>query len=69
MIGGGNAAVDVAITALRLGAEEVIMARRNQREMPALKWEIEQAVEEGVKLMPSWDLTGCSNPTGRLVEW
>ena len=55
VIGGGNVALDVGITALRLGAEEVILACLESREeMPALKWEIEQAVEEGIKLMPSW---------------
>ncbi len=55
VIGGGNAAVDVATSALRLGAEEAIMAcLESSEEMPALPWEIEQAVEEGVKLMPSW---------------
>ncbi len=55
MIGGGNVAVDVAITALRLGAKEVTMACLECREeMPAFPEEIEQAVAEGVKLMPSW---------------
>jgi len=55
VIGGGNAAVDVAISALRLGAEEAIIACLESREeMPALPWEVEQAVEEGVKLMTSW---------------
>jgi NADPH-dependent glutamate synthase beta subunit-like oxidoreductase/CO/xanthine dehydrogenase FAD-binding subunit len=55
VIGGGNVAVDVGITALRLGSEEVTLAcLESRKEMPALKWEIEQAVEEGVKLMPSW---------------
>ncbi len=55
VIGGGNAAVDVAISSLRLGAETVTMAcLESQDEMPALPWERQQAVEEGVKLMPSW---------------
>ena len=55
VIGGGNAAVDVAVSALRLGAEEAIMACLESREeMPALPWEIELAVEQGVKLMTSW---------------
>jgi len=55
VIGGGNAAIDVAISALRLGAEEAIMACLESREeMPALPWEIELAVEQGVKLMTSW---------------
>ena len=55
VIGGGNAAVDVAVSALRLGAEEATMACLEcQEEMPALPWEIELAVEQGVKVMPSW---------------
>jgi NADPH-dependent glutamate synthase beta subunit-like oxidoreductase/CO/xanthine dehydrogenase FAD-binding subunit len=55
VIGGGNAAVDVAVSALRLGAEEAIMAcLESPEEMPALPWEIELAVEQGVKIMPSW---------------
>jgi len=55
VIGGGNVAIDAAITALRFGAGEVTMACLESREeMPALAWEIEQAVGEGVKLMPSW---------------
>ena len=55
VIGGGNAAIDVAVSALRLGAEEAIMAcLESQEEMPALPWEIELAVEQGVKLMNCW---------------
>jgi NADPH-dependent glutamate synthase beta subunit-like oxidoreductase/CO/xanthine dehydrogenase FAD-binding subunit len=55
VIGGGNAAVDVAISALRLGAEEAtIVCLECWEEMPALPWEIELAVEQGVKFMPSW---------------
>ena len=55
VIGGGNVAVDAAITARRLGAEEVVMAcLESRQEMPALEGEIEQALEEGVRLMPSW---------------
>jgi len=54
VVGGGNVAVDVAITASRCGAEEVTLVCLESRgEMPALKSEIEQAIEEGVKLMPS----------------
>lgn len=55
VIGGGNVAIDIGITALRLGAEEVILiCLESREEMPAFEWEIEQAVEEGIKLMPSW---------------
>jgi NADPH-dependent glutamate synthase beta subunit-like oxidoreductase len=55
VIGGGNVAVDVALTALRLGAKEVRLACLESREeMPANPWEIEQAQEEGVEMMYSW---------------
>jgi NADPH-dependent glutamate synthase beta subunit-like oxidoreductase/Pyruvate/2-oxoacid:ferredoxin oxidoreductase delta subunit len=55
VIGGGNVAVDVALTARRLGAKEVIMAcLESRREMPANPWEVEMALEEDVRLMPSW---------------
>jgi len=55
VVGGGNVAVDVAITAVRLGAEDVtLVCLECREEMPALEWEIEQAVKEGAKIMPSW---------------
>ena len=51
VIGGGNAAIDSARTALRLGAKEVtIVYRRTQAEMPASPEEIEAALAEGVKV-------------------
>jgi NADPH-dependent glutamate synthase beta subunit-like oxidoreductase len=55
VVGGGNVAVDVALTALRTGAGEVAMACLEKREeMPANEWEIQEALEEGVRLMPAW---------------
>jgi NADPH-dependent glutamate synthase beta subunit-like oxidoreductase len=55
VIGGGNVAVDVALTALRLGAKDVKLACLESREeMPANPWEIEQAREEGVQILYSW---------------
>ena len=63
VIGGGNVAVDAAITAARLGAEQVTMACLECREeMPAWEWEIGQAESEGVTVMPSW------GPSRILVE-
>jgi heterodisulfide reductase subunit A len=51
IIGGGNAAIDSARTALRLGCEAVtIVYRRSRREMPANPSEIEEAEAEGVKI-------------------
>ncbi|MFO7706582.1 MAG: FAD-dependent oxidoreductase [Desulfobacterales bacterium] len=49
VIGGGNAAVDAARTAWRLGAAEVhLVYRRTRPDMPAYPEEIEAAREEGV---------------------
>jgi NADH-quinone oxidoreductase subunit F len=51
VIGGGNAAIDAARTALRLGAESVtILYRRTRAEMPAYEEEVEEAEHEGVRL-------------------
>ncbi len=51
VIGGGNAAVDAARSALRLGAREVhIVYRRTREEMPAERGEIEEAEREGIAL-------------------
>jgi len=51
VIGGGNAAIDSARTALRLGAEQVtIVYRRTQTEMPASAEEIDEAIAEGVEI-------------------
>jgi NADH-quinone oxidoreductase subunit F len=50
VVGGGNVAVDVARTALRLGAEQVtVLYRRTREEMPAYKGEVEEAIREGVR--------------------
>ena len=50
VIGGGNTAMDVARTTLRLGVAEVnVVYRRSKVEMPANAEEIEQAEEEGVR--------------------
>ena len=52
VIGGGNVAIDVARTALRMGADEVkILYRRTRSEMPAFEEEIEAAEEEGVEII------------------
>lgn len=50
VIGGGNGAVDAARVAKRLGAEEVMVVyRRTRSEMPAMKAEVDEAEQEGVK--------------------
>lgn len=51
VIGGGNAAIDAARVAVRLGSKDVVMAyRRTRAEMPAAPEEIEGALEEGVRI-------------------
>jgi len=51
IIGGGNAAVDAARVARRLGVKEVsIIYRRSRAEMPAVPTEVEEAEREGVKI-------------------
>ncbi len=51
VVGGGNAAIDAARTALRMGASEVhILYRRTRKEMPAQHEEIDAALDEGVQL-------------------
>ena len=51
VIGGGNVAIDVALSSLRKGVEEVhLFCLESREEMPAFEWEIEEAVEEGVRL-------------------
>jgi glutamate synthase (NADPH/NADH) small chain len=57
VFGGGNVAMDAARTALRIGAEEVILVyRRSLTELPARKEEVHHAQEEGIRL----EL--CTNP-------
>jgi len=54
VLGGGNVAVDVARTAVRLGAAEVHMAcLESYEKMPAHSWEVEATEAEGVQIYPS----------------
>lgn len=63
VVGGGNVAMDAARTALRLGANEVILIyRRSLAELPARKEEVHHAREEGVRL----EL--CTNPVRIIGE-
>ncbi len=49
VIGGGNAAIDSARTARRLGADVTVVYRRERKDMPAIAEEVEAAEHEGVK--------------------
>jgi NADPH-dependent glutamate synthase beta subunit-like oxidoreductase len=55
VVGGGNVAVDTALTVKRLGAKDVwIVCLEKRQEMPAGKAELEQAAEEHVKILARW---------------
>jgi len=50
VIGGGNTAIDVARSLLRMGARPIIVYRRTRNEMPAHSHEINAALDEGIEL-------------------
>ncbi|MFO7887754.1 MAG: FAD-dependent oxidoreductase [Eubacteriales bacterium] len=49
VVGGGNTAMDVARTSVRLGADVTVVYRRTEEQMPAEEIEIVEGREEGVK--------------------
>ncbi|MBW2171832.1 MAG: FAD-dependent oxidoreductase [Deltaproteobacteria bacterium] len=50
VVGGGNVAMDVCRTGLRVGFDEVnLLYRRTRKELPASPWEVDEAEHEGVK--------------------
>ena len=68
VIGGGNVAVDVALTALRCGAQAVSMAcLESEEELPASAWRIDGAAAEGVKILPSWGPERIISENGRVT--
>ncbi len=55
VVGGGNVAIDVALTVKRMGAKNVhLFCLEKREEMPAHEWEIARAEEEGVFINNSW---------------
>ncbi|SDU30066.1 NADPH-dependent glutamate synthase beta chain [Desulfobacula phenolica] len=69
VIGGGNVAVDVALTARRLGSDDVTMVCLEKRdEMPAWDYEIEEAIEEKVKIINSLGPIRFIEANGKVGE-
>ena len=67
VVGGGNVAIDVAGSALRAGSETVTMYCLEQfDEMPASKDEVEEALEDGVKLENGWGPKEVVKENGRV---
>jgi NADPH-dependent glutamate synthase beta subunit-like oxidoreductase len=50
IIGGGNTAIDVARSVIRMGKKATVLYRRSKEEMPAFEEEMMEAIEEGVKI-------------------
>ena len=68
VIGGGNVAIDVALSARRQGADEVeVVCLESRKEMPAHEWEIADALEEGIRLNPSWGPQEIMGSNGRVA--
>jgi len=67
VIGGGNVAVDAAMTAVRLGADDVMMVCLEQQdEMPAHSWELPQAREENIRIVNGWGPLEFIGDDGKL---
>lgn len=62
VVGGGNAAIDAARTAVRLGAAVTVIYRRSRDQMPAYAEEVQEALPEGV------DLLELTQPTEIVVD-
>lgn len=68
VIGGGSVAVDVAITAKRLGAAEVTLACLEARDaMPAFPEDLELALQENVKVLASFGPRRVLVEDGKLI--
>lgn len=69
VVGGGNTAMDVCRTAVRLGSDDVrVIYRRTREEMPAEKIEVIEAEEEGVKFEFLWAPIEVVSNNGRSTS-
>ncbi|WP_291579052.1 FAD-dependent oxidoreductase [Clostridium sp. UBA6640] len=68
VIGGGNVAIDVARTAVRVDASKVDMfCLESREEMPALGEEIEEALSENITINNSWGPKSIITENGRVI--
>jgi NADPH-dependent glutamate synthase beta subunit-like oxidoreductase/2,4-dienoyl-CoA reductase-like NADH-dependent reductase (Old Yellow Enzyme family) len=69
VIGGGNTAMDAAVTARQLDAKDVyIIYRRSFAQMPAWRAERERAISEGVHFLILTDVLRFNSHNGRLTS-
>jgi NADH-quinone oxidoreductase subunit F len=67
VIGGGNVAIDVSRTALRMGASDVqLFCLEPRDEMPAWEKEIGEAVDEGIVINSSWGPQRIRHEEGKV---
>lgn len=67
VIGGGNVSIDVAMSAIRLGAERVdLVCLEQKNEMPAHDRECQDAMEEGINFHNGWGPKKISGREGRV---
>jgi heterodisulfide reductase subunit A-like polyferredoxin len=68
VLGGGNVAVDTAMTAVRLGASWIGMTCLEGRgQMPAHEWELRDAEEEGIHVYPARTFKEVTNDNGQVT--
>lgn len=68
VIGGGNTAMDVAVTAKTLGAADVyVIYRRSFEQIPAWPTELDQAMNEGVHFLILTQPLGFNSRDGKLT--
>jgi len=68
VVGGGNVAVDVARSAVRLGAQKVKMVcLENEEEAPAWDWECREALEEGIEFVYRRGPVGAVVQDGKIT--
>lgn len=69
VIGGGNVAMDSARAAVRMGADEVsILYRRDKEHMPARKIELENTIKDGVKWIEKTRVDRANLVNGKMVS-
>jgi NADPH-dependent glutamate synthase beta subunit-like oxidoreductase/Pyruvate/2-oxoacid:ferredoxin oxidoreductase delta subunit len=67
VVGGGDTAIDAARICKRLGANVTILYRRTIEEMPAIRKEVEEAIQEGIQIEFLSAPVGFRKEAGRVT--
>ena len=67
VIGGGNTAIDVARSLVRLGSTTILVYRRRKQDMPAFKDEVEMADKEGVRIIDLYSPLEINEDNGEYI--